>query len=350
MMAVTIRAHGGPDQLQYVDLPGPAEPGPRDVVVSLKAAALNHLDLFVLGGMPGLALEFPHVMGADGAGVVAAVGADVTSVKPGDHVVLNPGLSCRACAACRAGEHSLCPTYRLLGEHVAGTFAEAIRVPAENVLPIPARVPWADAAAFPLVFLTAWRMLVTRAALRSGETVLIWGIGGGVALAALQIAKQRGARVLVTSSSDAKLERALALGADATINHATADVPRQVRQLTDGQGAAVVVETVGAATWERSMRLLARGGRLVTCGATSGPAVAFDVRRVFWHQLSILGSTMGNDGEFRQVVGLLAQDVLRPVVDAVLPLPEAGRAFARLASGQHFGKLVLDIAASAAGR
>jgi len=350
MMAVTIRAHGGPDQLQCVDVPGPAEPGPRDVVVSLKAAALNHLDLFVLGGMPGLKLEFPHILGADGAGVVAAVGTEVTALKVGDHVVLNPGLSCRTCATCRAGEHSLCPTYHLLGEHVNGTFAEAIRVPAENAVPIPSRVPWADAAAFPMVFLTAWRMLVTRAALRAGETVLIWGIGGGVALAALQIAKQRGARVLVTSSSDAKLERARALGAHATINHATADVPREVRWLTDKRGADVVLDTVGAATWDRSVRLLARGGRLVTCGATSGPNVGFDVRRVFWHHLSILGSTMGNDEEFRQVVGLLAQDVLRPVVDTVQPLRAASQAFERMASGQQFGKLVLDIAAQAAGR
>jgi NADPH:quinone reductase-like Zn-dependent oxidoreductase len=350
MMAVTIRAHGGPEQLQFVEVPGPAEPGPRDVVVALKAAALNHLDLFVLGGMPGLALDFPHIMGADGAGVVETVGGDVTELKPGDHVVLNPGLSCRACATCRAGEHSLCPTYHLLGEHVNGTFAEAIRVPAENAVPIPARVPWAEAAAFPLVFLTAWRMLVTRAALRAGETVLIWGIGGGVALAALQIAKRSGARVLVTSSSDAKLERARALGADATINHATADVPREVRRLTDKRGAEVVLDTVGTATWDRSLRLLARGGRLVTCGATSGPDVALDVRRIFWHQQSILGSTMGNDVEFRQVVALLAQDVLRPVVDSVLPLHAAGEAVARMASGQQFGKLVLDIAAQSAGR
>jgi NADPH:quinone reductase-like Zn-dependent oxidoreductase len=350
MMAVTIRAHGGPEQLQFVDVPGPAEPGPRDVVVALKAAALNHLDLFVLAGMPGLALDFPHVMGADGAGVVETVGGDVTELKPGDHVVLNPGLSCRACATCRAGEHSLCPTYHLLGEHVNGTFAEAIRVPVENAVPIPARVPWAEAAAFPLVFLTAWRMLVTRAALGAGETVLIWGIGGGVALAALQIAKRRGARVLVTSSSDAKLERARALGADATINHATADVPREVRRLTDKCGAGVVLDTVGAATWDRSLRLLARGGRLVTCGATSGPNVGLDLRRIFWHQQSILGSTMGNDEEFRQVVALFAQDVLRPVVDSVLPLRAAGEAVARMASGQQFGKLVLDIAAEAAGR
>jgi NADPH:quinone reductase-like Zn-dependent oxidoreductase len=350
MLAVTIRAHGGPEQLQSIELPGPGEPGPRDVVVALKAASLNHLDLFVLGGLPGLVLDFPHIMGADGAGVVAAVGGDVTALKPGDHVLLNPGLSSRTCATCRAGEHPLCPTYRLLGEHVNGTFAEAIRLPAENAVAIPARIAWADAAAFPLVFLTAWRMLVTRAVVRPGETVLIWGIGGGVALAALLIAKQRGAHVLVTSSSDAKLERARSLGADATINHATADVAQAVRQLTDKRGADVVLETVGAATWDRSVRLLARGGRLVTCGATSGPTVGFDVRRVFWHRLSILGSTMGNDAEFREVVGLFAQDILRPVVDAVLPLREAPQAFERLAAGQQFGKIVLDIAATAAGR
>jgi NADPH:quinone reductase-like Zn-dependent oxidoreductase len=345
MQAVTIRAHGGPEQIHLADLPRPSAPGPRDVVVALRAAALNHLDLFVLGGMPGLALDFPHVMGADGAGVVEAVGAEVRTVKPGDRVVLNPGVSCHACEFCRAGEHSLCTTYRLFGEHLHGTFAEALTVPEPNAVVIPAHVPWHEAAAFPLVFLTAWRMLVARAAVRSGETVLVWGIGGGVAQAALAIAKLKGARVLVTSSSEEKLERARALGADGAVNHATADVAREVRRLTDGRGADVVLETVGTATWERSVRLLARGGRLVTCGATSGPSVGLDVRRVFWHQLSILGSTMGNAEEFRQVVALLGEGVLRPVVDTVLPVREARAAFERLASGRQFGKLVLDIAA-----
>ncbi len=345
MQAVTIRAHGGPDQIRLADLPRPDAPGPRDVVVALKAAALNHLDLFVLGGFPGLALDFPHVLGADGAGVVEAVGAEVRAVRPGDRVVLNPGVSCYACESCRAGEHSLCPTYHLLGEHVHGTFAEAIAVPEQNAVPIPTHVPWTEAAAFPLVFLTAWRMLVTRAAVRPGETVLVWGIGGGVAQAALAVAKLRGARVVVTSSSEEKLARARALGADAAVNHATQDVAAEVRRFTEKRGVDVVIETVGAATWERSMRLLARGGRLVTCGATSGPSVGLDVRRVFWHHLSVLGSTMGNAEEFRQVVALLGAGALHPVVDAVLPLREAREAIERLASGRQFGKLVLDIAA-----
>jgi NADPH:quinone reductase-like Zn-dependent oxidoreductase len=346
MLAVTIRAHGGPEQVLIDDVPRPAAPGPRDVVVALQAAALNHLDLFVLGGLPGVPPAFPHVLGADGAGLVEAVGAEVTAVGPGDRVVLNPGLSCHACEYCAAGEHSLCPTFRLLGEHVGGTFAEAIAVPEGNVAVVPATVSWVDAAAFPLTFLTAWRMVVTRAAVRPGETVLIWGIGGGVALAALAIAKQRGARVVVTSSSEAKLERARSLGADATLNHATADVPREVRALTGKRGVDVVIETVGEATWDRSLRALAKGGRLVTCGATTGPSVGVDVRRLFWNQYALMGSTMGNEAEFRQVVRLLADGTLRPVVDSVVPMREARAAFERMASGRQFGKLVLDIAAA----
>jgi NADPH:quinone reductase-like Zn-dependent oxidoreductase len=345
MLAVTIRAHGGPEQVLIDDVPRPAAPGPRDVVVALKAAALNHLDLFVLRGLPGVPPVFPHVMGADGAGVVEAVGADVTTVKPGDRVVLNPGISCRACEYCRAGEHSLCTSFRLLGEHLPGTFAEAIGVPEENVAVIPARVPWPEAAAFPLTFLTAWRMVNSRAAVRPGEAVLIWGIGGGVALAALAVAKQRGARVFATSSSDEKLERARALGADVTLNHTAVDVPREVRALTGKRGADVVIETAGEATWDRSLRALARGGRLVTCGATTGPSVSLDVRRLFWHQHAVLGSTMGNGAEFREVVGLLVDGALRPVVDSVVPVREARTAFERMASGRQFGKLVLDIAA-----
>jgi len=345
MLAVTIRAHGGPEQVHLADLPGPGDPGPREVAVTLRAAALNHLDLFVLAGLPGLALEFPHVPGADGAGVVRAVGAEVRTLRPGDRVVLNPGISCRACDTCAAGEHSLCPSYRLLGEHLSGTFRQEIVVPEANAAPIPAHVPWVEAAAFPLTFLTAWRMLVTRAALRPGETVLIWGIGGGVALAVLAIAKLLGARVVVTSASDEKLARARSLGADACVNHATGDVVAEVRRVTDRRGADVVIETVGTATWDRSVRSLARGGRLVTCGATSGPGVGLDVRRVFWHQYSVLGSTMGNDAEFAQVVKLLGDGSLRPVVDTVVPIREARAAFERMSHGSQFGKVVLDVTA-----
>jgi len=345
MLAVTLRAHGGPEALVVEDVPRPVVGAPDDVVVSLKAAALNHLDLFVLRGLPGATLNVPHVMGADGAGVVEAVGPAVTRVKPGDRVLLNPGVSCQACSFCLAGEQSLCTTYRLLGEHLPGTFAEAIRVPQWNVYPLPDGVSWADAAAFPLVHLTAWRMMATRAAVRPGETVLIWGIGGGVALAALGIAKLLGATAIVTSSSDAKLERARQLGADVALNHATSDVAKEVRRLLGGRGVDVVVDSVGEATWEKSLRALGPGGRLVTCGGTSGPKVVTDVRRMFWYHYTLMGSTMGNAREFAEIVRLLGRGVLRPVVDGVTPIREARRAVERLAAGEHFGKLVLEIAA-----
>jgi NADPH:quinone reductase-like Zn-dependent oxidoreductase len=345
MLAVTIRAHGGTDSVGVEDVPRPVVAAPDDVVVSLKAAALNHLDLFVVRGLPGRSLAFPHVLGADGAGLVEAVGPAVTRVKPGDRVLLNPGISCQSCEFCLAGEQSLCTTYRLLGEHLPGTFAEAVRVPQWNVYPVPDTVSWADAAAFPLVHLTAWRMVVTRAATRPGETVLIWGIGGGVALAALRIAKLLGATVIVTSSSDAKLERARALGADVVLNHAATDVPKELRRLLGGRGVNVVLDSVGEATWEKSLRALAPGGRLVTCGATTGPKVMTDVRRMFWYHYTLMGSTMGNAREFGEIVRLLESGALRPVVDSVVPLRDARQAFERLAAGEHFGKLVLEIAA-----
>lgn len=316
-----------------------------DVAVALRAAALNHLDLHVLRGLPGLTHRYPHVMGADGAGIVEAVGPAVTRVKVGDRVLLNPGLSCHACEACLSGEQSRCPSYRLLGEHVPGTFAEAVVVPERNVHPVPDGVLWHDAAAYPLVHLTAWRMVVSRGAVRPGETVLIWGIGGGVALAALAIAKRCGARCIVTSSGDEKLERARALGADATINHRTADVVREVRRLTGQRGADVVLETVGEATWERSLKSLARGGRVVVCGATSGAGVTTDLRRLFWNHVTVMGSTMGNEREFAEIVGALSRGELVPLVDSVFPLARAREALEHLASGRQFGKVVLDIAA-----
>src|SRR6266566_3778024 len=307
---------------------------------------IDHLDLFVAEGLPGTAERFPHIVGADGAGVVESLGADVGSIRPGDRVMLNPGISDYSCEFCRAGEHSLCVNFRLLGEHLPGTMAELVTVPVQNVVRGPTLSPpltWAEAAAFSLVTLTAWRMVVTRAQLKAGETALIWGIGGGVSLTAMRIAQLVGARVIVTSSNDAKLAAAKQLGADVTLNHRTQNVATEVRALTNKRGVDVVVENVGAATWEDSLRCLRRGGRLVTCGATSGPHASLDLRRLFWHHWSILGSTMGNAAEYAEIVQRLGKGELRPIVDHVYPLAEARDAFERLAKGQQLGKVVVDI-------
>src|SRR6266487_6635403 len=338
MRACVIRATGGLEQIEIADVPAPGSPallGAREVRVAVRAAALNHLDLFVVRGLPG-EQRFPHILGSDGAGIVDTVGAEVTTVKPGDAVMINPGLWDGTCEFCRAGEHSLCVNFQVLGEHVSGTLAEYVMVPEANVAKVPALDPpltWAEAAAFSLVTLTAWRMVVTRAAVRAGETVLVWGVGGGVSLAALRIAKLLGARVIVTSSSDAKLAAARPLGADVTLNHTTQRVAQEVRALTAKRGADVVVDSVGEATWEESLRVLARGGRLVTCGATSGPKVVTDLRRVFWNHYTIMGSTMGSASEYREVVRQLGAGHLRPIVDRVYPLIEARAAFERLARG-----------------
>jgi NADPH:quinone reductase-like Zn-dependent oxidoreductase len=347
MKAGVLRAAGGLGQLAVIDVPDPAPPGPGDVRVAIRAAALNHLDLFVAGGLPGAALTFPHIVGADGAGVVASVGAGVTRVRPGDRVMVNPGVWDESCEFCRKGEQSCCVNYRLLGEHRPGTAAEFVTLPERNLARVPDIRPsltWPEAAAFSLVTLTAWRMVVTRAQVQAGETVLVWGIGGGVALAALRIAKLRGARVIVTSSRDAKLDTARRLGADVTLNHATQKVAAEVRALTSKRGVDVVVDDVGEATWEESLRCLAKGGRLVTCGATSGPKVVTDVRRVFWNQYTIMGSTMGNVAEYAEIVRLLGSGELRPVVDRVYPLAEIRAAYERLAAGAQLGKVVLQVA------
>ena len=342
MRGLTIAAHGGLEQLELTTgLPVPEIEHPDDVRIRVHAAALNHLDLFVLGGVPGVTIVPPWVMGADAAGIIDATGPNVRGVKPGDAVVVNPGLSCRECASCVAGEQPLCPRFRLLGEHRSGSFADYVVVPAANVRPIPADSDMVAAAAFTLVTLTAWRMIVTRAAVRSGETVLIWGIGGGVALAALQIAKARGATVWVTSSSEEKLARARELGADATFDHSAMDVAKEVRSRTGKRGVDVVVDNVGQATWKQSLGALGRSGRLVTCGATSGPIVETDVRRLFWNQWSIMGSTMGNDAEFDAIMSEFRAGRLMPPIDSVHDLERGREAFERLASGRQFGKVVI---------
>lgn len=327
-------------------MPPAPGPGPGEVRVALRAAALNHLDLFVVRGVPGVDYRFPHILGADGAGVIDAVGAGVTAARPGDHVLINPGVSDYTCEFCRAGEHSLCVKYAILGEHMPGTLVQSITLSAHNVLPVPALDPplsWPEAAAFSLVTLTAWRMVMTRAQVKAGEWVLVWGIGGGVSLSALRIAKQVGAKVIATSSSDVKLARARDLGADVTLNHRTQKIAQEVRALTHKRGVDVVVENVGEATWAESLRCLAKGGRIVTCGGTTGPKLVTDVRPLFWHQYTILGSTMGNAAEYREVVRQLGLGHLRPIVDAVYPLARARDAFERLERGEQLGKVAVTI-------
>jgi NADPH:quinone reductase-like Zn-dependent oxidoreductase len=341
--ALTISEHGGLDRLTYrADVPLP-EPGPGEVRVRVLAAALNHLDLWVLGGLPGVTIRPPWVLGADACGVIDKLGGGVSSPAPGETVVINPGISDRICDFCRAGEHSLCVKFGLLGEHYPGTFAECVVVPATNVRAVPPDTPPEIAAAFTLATLTAWRMIVTRAAVQRGETVLIWGIGGGVAIAALQIAKLRGATVWVTSSSDDKLARARELGADHTFNHAREGVAKEVRARTGKRGVDVVVDNVGPATWKQSLGSLAKGGRLVTCGATSGPVVETDVRKLFWNQWTIYGSTMGNEAEFDAIVVELRAGRLSPPVDAVFALEDGGAAFERLQRAEQFGKIALRV-------
>ncbi|HSR16342.1 MAG TPA: zinc-binding dehydrogenase, partial [Gemmatimonadales bacterium] len=285
---------------------------------------------------------FPHVLGADAAGEIEAVGEGVTGFRPGDRVMVNPGLSCGTCPTCLSGEQPLCRRYRILGEHLEGTIAEYLVVPERNLARFGEHFSWAEAAAFPLATLTAWRMLTTRARIRPGETVLVWGMGGGVSQAAVQIAKLAGARVIATSSSDAKLQVAKSLGADVTLNHGLRDVARDVRDLT-GVGADVVVDSVGEKTWDASLRALRPMGRLVTCGATTGPHVALDIRKLFWFQWSLLGSTMGNQREFAEITALAGRGLLRPVVDSVVPLRDGAAAFRRMADGHQLGKLVIEV-------
>lgn len=341
MKALYFEEHGGVENLMFGDRPDP-EPGRGEVRVRLKTAALNHLDLFVLGGIPGVPIGLPHVGGADGAGVVDLVGDGVEGVETGSEVVFDPGLSCGRCDFCLAGEQSLCVTFGVLGEHSDGTFAEYVIVSAQALAPRPSHLSWEESAAFGLAHLTAWRMLINRGALRSGETVLIHGIGGGVSMACLQLAKLTGARVIVTSRSEDKLQRASELGADEVLP-ADDQVARTVRGLTAKRGADVVVDSVGEATWMQSLKAAAKGGRIVTCGATSGPNPAEEIRLIFWNQLSIIGSTMGSRRDWRQLVSAIETFALKPVVDEVYPLREGRSAYERMERAEQFAKIVLSI-------
>jgi NADPH:quinone reductase-like Zn-dependent oxidoreductase len=344
---LTISAHGGLDQLEYrTDLPKP-EPKRGEIRVRVKAAALNHLDLFVVGGMPGVKITPPWILGADATGLVDAIG-DLSGVSDnklqvGDSVIVNPGISDFTCEYCQAGEHSLCVKFGILGEHHPGTLAEYIVIPARNARSISRDKPVEQAAAFTLATLTAWRMVVTRARVKKTDNVLIWGIGGGVALAALEIIRNIGATAWVTSHSDEKLALARGLGAENLLNYATTDVGKEIRTRTGKRGVDVVFDTVGEASWQQSLAALGKRGRLVTCGATSGPHVQVDMRRLFWNQWDIMGSTMGNQAEFDAVAGEYSSGRLTPLVDSVFDISQGRKAFERLASGQQFGKVVVRI-------
>ena len=342
MKASYFREHGGLDKIRYGDLPDPV-PGPGQVRVRIRAGALNHLDIFVRNGIPGIPVRLPHVMGSDGAGVVDSIGPGVTQAKPGDEVVLNPGIHCGTCEFCLKGEHSLCVSFHLLGEHIWGTFAEYVVAPEINAYPKPAGLTWEESAAFPLTFLTAWRMLVTKAKAIPGESLLIIGIGGGVSLAALTIAKMLGLTVGVTSGSTDKIRRAEEMGADFGIDHGSADIARETRKITGKRGVDIVLDSVGKATWKQSIASLARGGRLLTCGATTGPNPEEDIARIFWNQLTVLGSTMGTHAEFAGMLRMFQGGKVRPVVDSVFPLPEAKEAERRLEEKGQFGKIVLRV-------
>jgi NADPH:quinone reductase-like Zn-dependent oxidoreductase len=325
---VRIHEDGDPDVLALEEVPDPA-PGPGEVLVRLRASALNHLDVWIRKGLPSV--PKPRILGADGAGVVEALGKGVSGFEIGDRVVLNPGIETAGGAI------------HVIGEHGDGTNAELIAMPATNVHPIPRDLTFEEAAAFPLVFETAYRMLVTRARLQEGEWVFTWGIGSGVSTAALAIAKALGARVIVTSSSDAKLERARELGADLALNHATEDVGDAVKEATVGHGVDVLVEHVGEATWKQSLSLAAREGRITVCGATTGPNPPAQLHRIWWKQLSILGSTMGTGADFAAAYELVASGRARPVVDEVFPLEEIRAAHERMEAGEQLGKIVLSI-------
>jgi NADPH:quinone reductase-like Zn-dependent oxidoreductase len=328
VQAVRIHEDGGPEVLVLEEAPDPV-PAPGEVLIRLRASALNHLDVWIRRGLPSV--PKPRILGADGAGVVEALGEGVSGLELGQRVVINPGVE--------AGDGSI----HVIGEHGDGTNAQLIAVPATNVYPIPDGLSFEEAAAFPLVFETAYRMLVTRARLEPGEWVLLWGIGSGVSTAGLAIAKALGARTIVTSSSDDKLARARELGADATVNHADGDVKAAVKEATGGHGADVVVEHVGEATWRTSLDVAAREGRIAVCGATSGPNPPAALHRVWWKQLTILGSTMGRKADFEGAYELVASGRARPVVDEVVPLAEIRAAHARLEAGEQLGKIVLSI-------
>jgi len=342
MNAIVFHQHGGPEVLEYKHAPDPVVRS-NEVLVRVKACALNHLDLWVRRGIPGVSFPLPHIAGSDIAGEIAQIGADVTTVRIGQKVVLAPGVSCGKCPACVAGQDNRCRQFTNLGYMIDGGYAEFVRAPEVNCLPYPENLSFEEAASIPLVFQTAWHMLIARAELQPGEGVLVLGAGSGVGSAAIQVAKFFGARVIATASSDEKLQKAKELGADHLINHKTQKIREEVRRITNKRGVDVVFEHVGTATWDDSLASLAAGGRLVTCGATTGYDAKVDLRFLFSRQLSLLGSYMGTKSELQTVMKLVAAGKLKPIVDRIFPLAEAAAAHSYLESSSQFGKVVLKI-------
>lgn len=342
MKAARIHRHGGPEVIRIEDI-DPPSPGPDEVLVEVKACALNHLDLWVRRGIPGQKFPLPMTPGCDIAGVVKEVGVAVKGIRARDRVVVQPGLSCHRCNVCLAGEDNLCRSYGIIGETRDGGCAELVTVPAINIIPIRESLSFEDAAAVPLTFLTAWHMVVNRGGVRPGDDILIQAGGSGVGVAAIQIAKLHGARVITTVGTDAKAKRARELGADETINHRKFDFQPEIRKLTGKRGVDLVIDSVGADVWHDNIRSLKAGGRLVTCGVTSGFEVTTDIRYIFFRNLSILGSTMGSKSELLHVMRLVERKALRPVVDTVLPLSKIADAHKRLEARKCFGKVVLEI-------
>lgn len=339
MKAVVIHGHGGVEQLRYENFPIP-KIAANEVLVKVKAIALNHLDLWVRQGLPTLDIKMPHILGSDTAGIVAAVGGLVTHVKEGDEVLLAPGWGCGCCQACLSGDDNLCRFYKVLGESTQGVYAEYVKVPAENAFLIPKGLTFEEAAAIPLVFLTAWHMLVDQAKVQPGEDVLILAAGSGVGSAAIQIAKLYGASVFVTASTEAKLKKAKELGADFLINYQEKDFPDEIKQLTNKRGVDIVFEHVGKATWEKSIKCLTKGGRLVTCGATTGYDATTDLRFVFFKELRIFGNFMGRKVGLQRALKFFPEK-LKPVIDRSFPLKEAAQAHERLINREQFGKIIL---------
>lgn len=343
MRAAFITGHGGNEVVEVGERPKPARESGQ-ILVRMKAATLNRVDLYMRDSGAGITHQLPQIIGVDGAGIVEEVDPGERSIKVGDRVVLHPGIVCGRCEFCQRGDQVLCTGIQYLGEHRDGTMAEFVSIPAENVFPIPEGFDFAEAASLGVNYLTAWRMVFTKTQVKPWETVLICGIGGGVSLAALHLVKVIGAKAIVTSREDSKLRRAKAMGADEAINGRAEDIARRVHELTGGRGVDVVIENIGEAVWPAALRSLVRGGRIATCGATTGDQPSADLRRIFIRQLQIFGSTLGNFSEFRELIAFCGRAGIRPVIDSRYSLADTHAALSRLEAGEQFGKVVVSIA------